>query len=279
MPPHEHATQSQRARGVLMYHDVLANGRASGFASVGADPYKLDVDLFARHIAALAQAYPAGPQMLTGDHAWLEAVPFLLTFDDGGVSAATEIAPRLEALGWRGHFFITTDRIDNPGFLSARQIRALHARGHVIGTHSVSHPPIMSALSDAALRAEWQDSVAHLVDIIGAPVQVAAVPGGYHSARVAAAAAEAGIRFLFTSEPSVRIRHRDGLQSIGRYAIQHTTTAAQAVALAGASRAQQLAQWSRWRALELAKAGCGAAYPRLRNRILQWRRDRTVGQT
>ena len=43
----------------------------------------------------------------------------LLTFDDGGKSAV-RIADLLEEQGWRGHFFITTAMIGEPGFVHQR---------------------------------------------------------------------------------------------------------------------------------------------------------------
>ena len=46
-----------------------------------------------------------------------------LTVDDGRISTFTCIAPELEKLGWRGHFFVTTDWIRHPGFLTPEQIR------------------------------------------------------------------------------------------------------------------------------------------------------------
>ena len=52
----------------------------------------------------------------------------------GGVSFHTPIADMLEPLGWRGHFFITTGRLGQPGFLTSAQVRELHARPCGIGT-------------------------------------------------------------------------------------------------------------------------------------------------
>ena len=41
------------------------------------------------------------------------------------------VADELEQMGWRGHFFITSDWIGRRGFLTAGQIRELRRRGHV----------------------------------------------------------------------------------------------------------------------------------------------------
>jgi len=148
--------------------------------------------------------------------------PLLLTFDDGG-SGALLAAQVIEAQGWRGHFFITTDRIGTPGFLSADDIRGLDRRGHVIGSHSATHPSLMATLSPAAILEEWRQSVRALTEILGRPVNAASVPTGSFSRQVAAAAAQASIRYLFTSEPTPEIRTVDGVRIFGRYCAKQST--------------------------------------------------------
>ena len=110
---------------------------------------------------------------------------FRITVDDGGLSYYTHIADRLEAHGWRGLCFVTTDFIGTRGFLDAAQIRELDARGHVIGSHSTSHPARFSALRARRDAAEWTLSRHVLEDILGHAVDVASVPGGYYSRTVA----------------------------------------------------------------------------------------------
>lgn len=260
---------AQRHQSILLYHDVAPANRLadSGFTGEGAEIYKLDVASFDAHLQALKQTFPHGPSLpdIT-DTAFKPGLT--LTFDDGGHTALSEVAPRLEALGWRGVFFITTGCIGAPGFLSADDIRELHRRGHMIGSHSVTHPARMSALSYSQLLQEWSDSLRTLSDILAVPVRIASVPGGYCSPQVIEAAREAGMSLLMTSEPSRRVQHHGGLAIVGRYCIKRRTCAATAVALAGRSALIQRRQWLRWRLLELLKSGLGNAYPFLREALL-----------
>jgi peptidoglycan/xylan/chitin deacetylase (PgdA/CDA1 family) len=184
----------------------------------------------------------------------------LFTFDDGGVSALTEIADRLQTLGWRGHFFITTDRIGQPGFLSADQIRELHRRGHVIGSHSRSHPRNIDELDDAALNAEWSESSAVLADLLKTPTWCGSVPGGFFSRRVARAAQQAGLKLLFTSEPTCRWSQIGELHIAGRLAIVNHTSAELAAKLASAERLTILRQQLVWTGKKFAKAVAGGFY-------------------
>ena len=127
----------------LLFHDVYATDpRESGFASDAADRYKLSAR--AQFDAQLDADLPRRAR---------RHPPFLITVDDGGVSYYTMMADRLEARGWRGHCFVSTDQIGTRGFLDAAQIRELDARGHVIGSHSASHPDPLQRLharTDAA---------------------------------------------------------------------------------------------------------------------------------
>src|SRR5262249_24992447 len=145
-----------RARSI-MYHDVVENGdfASSGFPGEGAHVYKLRREDFERHLEAIGQR------------------EVMLTFDDGGASFLHPIADLLEARERRGYFFITTDRIGTAGFLSADEVRELHRRGHVVGSHSASHPTRMAALSRAELDREWRVSLARLGEMLGERVTVA----------------------------------------------------------------------------------------------------------
>lgn len=251
----------------LLYHDVVPRGmsEASGFAGAGAMRYKLDTTAFQSHLDAIATVVDGAPS-LGNTGGWQ------LTFDDGGASAFSPIAEMLEARGWRGAFFVTTDRIDTTGFLSRPQIRELHARGHLIGTHSCSHPARMARCSMAELRREWADSREVLSGIVGTPVDVGSVPGGFFSRSVAVAAAEAGLRTLYTSEPATRATMVAGCAVLGRLAVFRDTSASQAAALARGDRTAVLNQWVVWNLKKAAKAVGGERYLQMREWLLRRRR-------
>src|SRR5262249_39750363 len=137
--------------------------------------YKLTVAEFDRHLEALAAALLAVEQTFLSAGAPEEKMinhvagatadrnvcttedRWLFTADDGGVSFM-HIADRLEARGWRGQFFIATDYLDRPGFLSRGQLQELRRRGHVLGSHSCSHPRRISSCAPEEMLREWRDS-------------------------------------------------------------------------------------------------------------------------
>lgn len=266
----------------LVYHDVVPRGAPdeSGFPGAAAASYKLDRETFARHLAAIADRLAARPATV-----WeLLAAPTgpaccVLTFDDGGRSAITCIADLLEERDWRGHFFVTTAYVGAPGFVTAADIRSLAARGHVIGSHSHSHPTRMSQCGPLDLLTEWRCSTLILAEILGEPVRCASVPGGYYAPRVAEAAAAAGVDVLFTSEPTARCHSEAGCLVIGRYAIRRSTSARTAAAYASGQVLPRLQQQLFWNVKKVAKAMGGNVYLAVRRAAyarLRAQRDRPV---
>ncbi|PWU00622.1 MAG: hypothetical protein C5B51_24720 [Terriglobia bacterium] len=240
-----------------MYHDVVEQGdfAASGFPGAGADVYKLDRQAFAQHLQAIREAIGSGP--------------VCLTFDDGGASAYQPVAGMIEQYGWRGYFFVTTDWVGRPGFLNESQIRDLDRRGHVIGSHSSSHPTRMARIARSEMLTEWTQSTRRLAEIVGHPVNVASVPGGYYSRKVAEAAAAAGIRTLFTSEPTMRVQVVDGCEVLGRYVVQRHMAPHWSAGFAAGKTLPRLRQAILWKAKQAAKAGGGELYLRVRETILK----------
>ena len=230
----------------IMYHDVIDRDfDESGWSGSAAARYKLRRADFEEHLKALAGDGVWNAVLVTSDPG-LQAHAFYFTVDDGG-ACSIYIADRLEARGWRGHFFITTNQIGKPGFASRRAIRELHDRGHGIGSHSASHPDWMSELPDEELSDEWQQSARVLAEILGEPVIIGSVPGGFYAPRVAKAALASGIRILFTSEPTMAISVVDGCRVLGRFAVRRGDLPAKAAALIwgqGPSRIQQSLAWT-----------------------------------
>jgi peptidoglycan/xylan/chitin deacetylase (PgdA/CDA1 family) len=254
----------------IMYHDVVEGGdfNSSGFPGEGAHVYKLRREEFDRHLDAVAAAVPAGTVSRVAERRTWSGAPVFLTFDDGGITALHPTADLLDRHGWSGHFFITTGRIGTPGFVDAAAIRELHARGHVVGSHSHTHPTRMATLTRAELDREWGDSVARLSEIVGASVCIASIPGGYYSHEVARSAAAAGIEVLFTSEPCAETDMVDGCMIVGRYVVQRGMGPEWSAGFAAGMRSFRWKQTALWKAKRLAKAAGGSSYLKLRQAIL-----------
>src|SRR4051812_1495688 len=107
----------------LLFHDVYRDDPGeSGFCSPGADRYKLTVAQCAAQFDGVRSVRDDLP-MLAPDCVGAPAhrCSFAITVDDGGVSYHGAIADLLEERGWRGHAFVSTDFIGQPGFMTPIQ--------------------------------------------------------------------------------------------------------------------------------------------------------------
>jgi peptidoglycan/xylan/chitin deacetylase (PgdA/CDA1 family) len=224
-----------------MYHEVTDNPKTSGFQRPAALPYTFSRATFARHLDAI-EGGALRPELVgnidltrggRGRH-------LLLTFDDGGASAMY-VAEELARRGWHAHFFIITGRIGERTFLKPADIRTLHSAGHVIGSHSHTHPDIFRSLPPELMTTEWRVSRAILESLLGAPCDTASVPGGDISRIVLESARDSGVRYLFTSEPLLHPERVGDTWVLGRVILKAGVSAAtirELVAFRGWHRAQ-----------------------------------------
>lgn len=242
---------------VLMYHCVYANDRKeTGFQSSGANVYKLSAIEFEKQVKAIRETYPID-------------CPVVFTFDDGGVSFYSVIAPILEKYHFKGYFFISTDYIGTNGFLSAEQILNLHTRGHVIGSHSCSHPSRMIDLDDETLLKEWVESCKTLSGIIGEDIKVASIPNGYSNKSIIQAMLNAGILQIYTSEPTDKIRNIEKhIQIIGRYAILSSMSTQNVLSIVNNKNVRRKLL-VRSLGLEIVKKILGKSYVIIREKLLK----------
>ena len=253
----------------IMFHDVVVdeNYDQTGFPGVGAARYKLTATKFRSHLQAIRQNARFEPGILDVSRSPRDTC--YLTFDDGGLSAYTVIAPLLEEFGWQGLFFVTTQYIDTPTFLSTDMIRSLDRRGHIIGSHSHTHPANIASLSTADALVEWRTSTRILQDILGKPIAVASVPAGYYGPTILSSANEAGIKHLFTSEPTIKIQNA-GCYVYGRYSIFDSTSSNTVGKLAAWDSRSRIKHALLWSFKIFIKRVLGDKYRSFRIRLLRW---------
>ncbi len=255
----------------LLYHYVVAQGQdeASGFPGAGPARYKLEYDEFDWHLHALGEATQAPPGDVAEMWSTGQSPAWLLTFDDGGASAL-RIAETLAKYSWRGHFFITGDRIDEPAFVTKDDIRAIREWAR----HRL--PLVLASRADVTLQLgrarvgmgpQCSNPVRHPRRAGGHGLR----PAGYSSKNVARAAASAGIKALFNSEPVTRVHEADGCLVLGRFTLQRGASPEFPAAIAARRVPPRLRQFASWNARKAAKSVGGEAYLRLRRALLSRR--------
>ncbi len=128
---------------ILMYHYISDPPR-------GADAVRIDLSVRPQNFEAqLAYLQQQGYTSISLEDLYhymkdgtpLPPKPIILTFDDGYVDAYTNALPLLLKYGFKGTFFVITDRLDlnQEGYLSWDQARIMQEKGMDIEAHSRSH--------------------------------------------------------------------------------------------------------------------------------------------
>lgn len=173
---------------ILTYHRI-----GEGFATRVA--YDVSLVQFREHLLEIAGAAEAmrGPIICLRN-----GLQTVLTFDDG--TACHWTASRvLDEFAIKGVFFVIVDRLGREGYLTRAQLEDLVARGHVIGSHSVSHRRL-NRLPAEEVALECGESRRVLANITGQDVTWFAFPGGHLNARAARIAREAGYDVVRTMQ-------------------------------------------------------------------------------
>lgn len=243
----------------LMYHCVYnVKPEESGFQNSTAFTYKLSVNQFERQIEAISKYL---------DKKELPKSTVEFTFDDGGVSSFTVIKPILEKYGFKGVFFIATKFIGTSGFITIEQIKYLAQAGHIVGSHSHTHPERMDILSLKELEYEWMESHKILSNILNTKIETASIPNGYSSKLVIESMSMAGYKKNYTSRPTTKILHNGEFSIIGRYAITNDMTTDYVLGIVS-RKSTRLRIKCRNSFLKIAKALLGNYYLTIRKKIL-----------
>lgn len=197
---------------VLCYHNIRPS-------LAGHSPdYTIDTALF---IAQIKMLHDSGYNSISPGQlynylhhgAGLPPNPILITFDDGREEHFSIAATVLERYNFKGVFFIMTVTIGKPGYLSAKQIRDLSDRGHVIGSHTWNHPDVRK-LSGTDWDIQLVKPIQLLTQITDKPVKYFAYPYGLWNEPAITVLKEKGISAAF--QLSGRHSATDSLYTIRR---------------------------------------------------------------
>lgn len=239
----------------LMYHDVFEHDPCeSGFLRDRDLPYKICVREFENHVKAISEY--CLQKDLPNDYV-------VFTFDDGGKSFYHVIAPILEKYGYRGLFFISTNYIGTDTFLTEGEIRELHKRGHIIGSHAHHHAHMYS-LTEGEIQSEWSMSVKILQNIIDNPITYASIPNGDMSKTVLNSACSCGIKHIYTSEPVTKISTYHDMEVIGRYVLLVDSNTEYVQSIISSSRRRMSLSFKR-SMLKVVKSILGSRYVKIKN--------------
>lgn len=249
-----------------MYHDILPQTLAAG-----GGPQRFDVPLesFERMLDTIAATGHAGCS-LAGALQERARPRVAITFDDGTRGQFEYAAPALRRRGMTATFFVVTDWVGTPGFMTWDELRQMTAWGMSIQSHSRSHP-FLSELDAGALRTELAESKAALDRELKQNTSQIAFPGGDAPARSlqhllaeTGYTVAAGSRWGVNREPSGQAVAR-----IRRCSMRADITTAAARRIIAGDRWLTIANYPREAALNGIRSTLGPTrYARWRRRLL-----------
>jgi len=244
---------------VLMYHDVYRHDIGeSGFNRERDIPYKLSVEQFEKQVRFVSQH-------LAENKLANETVIF--SFDDGGQSFYTNIAPILEKYGFKGWFFISTKYIGTETFVSKEQIQELSQRGHMIGSHAHTHEHLHT-MTPEQVYDEWRRSKCILEDIIGDAVESASIPNGDVSKNGLKIMNQLGFKNIYTSIPTTKVINYNNSLLYGRYVIL-TDSSVDIIKKIISSRLTRSKKYLTYCGIKIIKEILGSHYIKIKNYFMR----------
>jgi peptidoglycan/xylan/chitin deacetylase (PgdA/CDA1 family) len=254
---------------ILMYHRIVSPG-----CPIPEDdrkeeaPFAVTLEAFVEQIDAVAAAGGRGVSM-KAVHERLaagETVPrgwVGFTFDDGNRSDYEHARELLSERGFGATFFVCGNRVGAEGGLSETMVRGLHGEGFHIGAHGMTHR-LFTTLSARDEEKELTESRRLLEEVLGAPVDYFAPPGGRYSGRTVATMRRLGYRAVATS--NFGYNHDAGVRfTYRRMPVMASTSARRMRAMLGGDVIALAPLYARARLLRMARGLFGEArYQRLR---------------
>lgn len=196
-------------RMYLIYHQFAS--------AAGPYSYSCATPLFKEHVRLAARLQSsADPRFFVPE----------ITFDDGHASQYSSALPVLEQHGTRAIFFVIASWVGcQPQTMNWNQLRELHALGHQVQSHSLTHP-MLTHCPDAELQKELSGSRRKIEDQLGAPVDAISIPNGRWNKRVLQACIEAGYKRVFTSDSWRKPQQHNGVCLCGRLNVPQSMTTA-----------------------------------------------------
>lgn len=210
---------------ILNYHGVESK-EGEYLWLEGERPYVLSLKSFEEQMD-LIRDFGFTSLALTGLDRWFdqredEERSLMLTFDDGHISHYEHVMPSLKERKLKAVFFVPAGLVGERGQMSWSHLRQMLIEGFEIGSHGLRHISL-TRLKEPQLGEEIVESKKRLEDHLGVPVNSFSVPRGFYGPRIGRIAAQAGYRFVFTSQFDLNFKSEDPF-CLRRLVVKKVTT-------------------------------------------------------
>lgn len=203
---------------ILMYHDLTKEKVKNAYMIKEGDfqDHMEFIKSHHYHTILIDEYY----QFLTNPSVQLPEKCVIITFDDGHESDCEIALPILKKLDLKATFFITTDWIGLPGYMTGLQINKLKDAGMSVQSHGASHF-LLDKLGYGDIQNDLKRSIKSLEDLIGKAVAYISFPGGRYNNEVIECAKQLKVSAVLSSEP-FSIKKYGNLYLIGRFVMKYS---------------------------------------------------------
>lgn len=125
---------------------------------------------------------------------------FLITFDDGYDNAYSAAFPILKKYNFTATFYVISEFIGTPGYLTKPQIKEMQDAGMIIGSHTLNHVDLTKVPVNVASD-QIKTSKHRLEDLLGTSINDFCYPFGGHSPVTVQLVRDAGYTTAVTTDP------------------------------------------------------------------------------
>ena len=195
-----------------MYHEIYRPEERDRLKGLTNPVYNTEINVFQKQMAYL---YAKRMKTLTIDELFLKESSsqregaVCLTFDDGWRGNYLHAYPVLQEYGLKATFFIATDLIGKPFYMTWEDIREMAASGMFIQSHTVTHRPLAHMGGERVLF-ELSESKRVIEERLGQEVRHLSLPHGIKDERIWNLAQGIGYKSICTSDVGFQTWKPDG---------------------------------------------------------------------
>jgi peptidoglycan/xylan/chitin deacetylase (PgdA/CDA1 family) len=186
---------------IFMYHEVYRQEEGQRLRGLTNPAYNLELSIFHRQMTWLRESgvKPLTIDALLSETSSSDERSVCLTFDDGWAGNYLYVFPILQEYGFRATFFIATELIGKPLYMTWDQLQEMHRSGMSIQSHTATHRPLVS-MREEELAFELLESKRVIEGRLANKVLHLSLPHGDKDVKIWPLAKRTGYRSVCTSE-------------------------------------------------------------------------------
>jgi peptidoglycan/xylan/chitin deacetylase (PgdA/CDA1 family) len=138
----------------------------------------------------------------------LDKKPVIITFDDGYLDAYTEAYPILKNYDFKATFYIITDYVNSPYYMTWDQIKEMKKYGINFGSHTLTHPDL-TKINSETLDNQLRWSKNKLDSELNSTITDFCYPSGKYNNDTIAKLKELGYKTAVTTETGMASQESD----------------------------------------------------------------------